>query len=580
MEALGHLLPPAGLGRQAWVLLDTGFSPRRLQAWALAWSDAPAGLLHVVALLPPAHGLTAQALRDAAPSDASYETQGVLPELARHWHGLTPGHHRITLAGGAIDLTLCVGDRPTMLRELRFAADAIYLDSEGAPWDSHDLSALARCRHRGTLLAGAQADAPHAQKLREMGFSESQGLWTCDPPWKLHDPADRLRPRHRGHCAVVGAGLAGASAAAQLARRGWTVDVFESGPGAASGASGLPVGLLIPHVSSADGARSRLTRAGLRRMRQEVESRLPQGLDWGPTGVMELRPDGKRGLPADWPPEGLETSCPVDLTCTQGGLPPWALGREDANAIWHAQAAWVKPAALVASWLDHPRITLHAGSRVESLQHRDGCWHLQDASGRSLGTADDVVVANAMDAPRLLGTLGIVLGPAHGMRGVLSWGQQSEEAARDWPPYPVNGSGSFIPHVPTPDGLAWFAGSTYENTAEPPAPVQDHLQADQAKLRRLLPAVADSLEAAYGPGGGVAHWESVRCVNRDRMPWVGAPDPIRWPGLWISAAMGSRGLSLALLCAELLAAQMGAEPWPVEASLARALDVHRHLRVG
>ena len=39
--------------------------------------------------------------------------------------------------------------------------------------------------------------------------------------------------------------------------------------------------------------------------------------------------------------------------------------------------------------------------------------------------------------------------------------------------------------------------------------------------------------------------------------------------------MGSRGLSFAMLCAELLAARLGAEPWPVEASLARALHARR-----
>jgi tRNA 5-methylaminomethyl-2-thiouridine biosynthesis bifunctional protein len=41
------------------------------------------------------------------------------------------------------------------------------------------------------------------------------------------------------------------------------------------------------------------------------------------------------------------------------------------------------------------------------------------------------------------------------------------------------------------------------------------------------------------------------------------------------AGLGSRGLGLAALCAELLVAQMGAEPWPLEASLARQLHSQR-----
>jgi tRNA 5-methylaminomethyl-2-thiouridine biosynthesis bifunctional protein len=39
--------------------------------------------------------------------------------------------------------------------------------------------------------------------------------------------------------------------------------------------------------------------------------------------------------------------------------------------------------------------------------------------------------------------------------------------------------------------------------------------------------------------------------------------------------MGSRGLSFSVLCAELLAARMGAEPLPLEASLARFLHPRR-----
>jgi tRNA 5-methylaminomethyl-2-thiouridine biosynthesis bifunctional protein len=39
--------------------------------------------------------------------------------------------------------------------------------------------------------------------------------------------------------------------------------------------------------------------------------------------------------------------------------------------------------------------------------------------------------------------------------------------------------------------------------------------------------------------------------------------------------MGARGLSLALLCAELLAAQWHGEPWPVEKKLAHALAPER-----
>jgi tRNA 5-methylaminomethyl-2-thiouridine biosynthesis bifunctional protein len=46
-------------------------------------------------------------------------------------------------------------------------------------------------------------------------------------------------------------------------------------------------------------------------------------------------------------------------------------------------------------------------------------------------------------------------------------------------------------------------------------------------------------------------------------------------GLCVSTAMGSRGLTFAALCAELLVARLHGEPLPVEARLAQALDVSR-----
>jgi tRNA 5-methylaminomethyl-2-thiouridine biosynthesis bifunctional protein len=43
----------------------------------------------------------------------------------------------------------------------------------------------------------------------------------------------------------------------------------------------------------------------------------------------------------------------------------------------------------------------------------------------------------------------------------------------------------------------------------------------------------------------------------------------------MNAAMGSRGLTLALLCGELLAAQWHGEPLPIEARLTKFLDATR-----
>jgi tRNA 5-methylaminomethyl-2-thiouridine biosynthesis bifunctional protein len=49
----------------------------------------------------------------------------------------------------------------------------------------------------------------------------------------------------------------------------------------------------------------------------------------------------------------------------------------------------------------------------------------------------------------------------------------------------------------------------------------------------------------------------------------------RWPGLFVLTALGSRGITLAPLMGELVAAQVAGTPWPLERSLADAVDPAR-----
>ena len=48
----------------------------------------------------------------------------------------------------------------------------------------------------------------------------------------------------------------------------------------------------------------------------------------------------------------------------------------------------------------------------------------------------------------------------------------------------------------------------------------------------------------------------MRCASVNRLPKVGAVNTQRWPGLHMLSALGSRGLTTALLCAQCLAEGM------------------------
>jgi tRNA 5-methylaminomethyl-2-thiouridine biosynthesis bifunctional protein len=124
--------------------------------------------------------------------------------------------------------------------------------------------------------------------------------------------------------------------------------------------------------------------------------------------------------------------------------------------------------------------------------------------------------------------------------------------------------------VPLADGDAWLTGSTYGRDDEDTAPrIEEHL-ANLARLRELLPAAAETMEREMSEGRLNA-WTGIRCASTDRRPLVGELEP----GLWVSTAMGSRGLSFAMLCAELIAARLHGEPLPLARRLAALLEVGR-----
>lgn len=565
-------LPEAWAGRAQWRVLETGFGPglNFLATWH-AWRSDPLRprLLHFASV--EASPLSADdLLRGLAPWP---ELRPLAEQLAAQWQGLVPGFHRLAFEGGQVLLTLCVGGVLPMLREQDFRADALFLD--GFDSSRHEeigslatLKALTRLGRRGARLAARMANEQLRRELQSCGWQvehagpapERPSLAArYEPSWLVPGLQDE-RPVQVSGAVVLGAGLAGAAVAASLARRGWSVQVLDAASGPASGASALPAGLLAPHQSPDDNLLSRLSRAGVRITLEEARHRLAQGLEWEPTGTLEWRGDDDR------PPPALGDAL-APWTREASAAQKRAAGlAEDAQAWWHANAAWIEPAALVRSWLRTPGVRFVGGQHVARIAQSDAGWALLDATGNALARAPLVIVAGALGTgPLLDGALAL-----HPVRGQVSWAPREEADADCLPPFPVNGHGHFLPRVPLVDRGAWITGSTYgRRDADTGLRAED----DAANLQRVsevLPHAAQVAAAAQARGA-LRSWSGVRCTSSDRRPLVGELAP----GLWASTAMGSRGLTFAAMCAELVAARLHGEPLPLEARLARALDLSR-----
>ena len=494
---------------------------------------------------------------------------------AQLW-GLLPGFHRLVFEGGQVLLTLCLGHVQTLLKQHSFQADSVFMDNVASPWiDSlYTIKAIARLCRRGTTFAAACSNSALQSAFKQCGFEASATFAqqaVFNPGWTPKPSNIAVRP---GSCIVMGAGLTGAAVANSLARRGWSVTVVDTTSAHASGASSLPAGLLVPHTSPDDSPLSRLSRSGVRMTLQQARAQLRHGLDWGHTGVLQRGLDSNAlRLPFAWADRQLlaasDWCCPASKKAlTAAGVPA------NDRALWHAQAGWLKPAALVKAWLTAPGIAWRPGVQAVQLRPVSGGWQLLDATGVVQAQADLVVLCAGFASQALAASAGISTPNLQAIRGQVTFGLHSDAASL--PPIPsfaVNGHGNLIPAVTTPDGPMWLMGASYERDVQVPAiKAQDHAN-NLLRLQKLLPdaalAMADQFDPPHARG-----WAGIRCVTSNRLPLVARVDQNSGPGLWLCTGMGSRGLSFAALCGELLAARLHGEPLPIDSQLAKALSGH------
>lgn len=567
-------LPDAWASQAQWRILETGFGLglNFLATWR-AWLDHPQRprLLHFASI-----EAWPVAARDLVHSAAcATELAPLARELAAQWVGLLPGVHRLVFEGGRVLLTLHVRDVKQALRE-PFIVDSVFLDGfdpERNPqmWDDYTLKGVARHCRRGSRLATWTVAGAVRRGLAQCGFvvDRREGLApkrhrleaVFDPSWELKraEPPPAVTP---ARCVVVGSGLAGAGVAASLARRGWDVTVVDEAKAPAAGSSGLPAGLLAPHDSPDDNLLSRLCRCGVRMTLQQAAVLLHQGDEWQRSGTLEHR---GAITPHAWPADAADAASSWTRDAGSAEIVAAALDPTD-SASWHELAAWISPAALVRAWLAQPGIVWCGQTSVKRIEPDGPTWLLLGDDGELLAQAELVVIAAAHATANLLGPLL----PLQPVRGQVSWGFHREGLRL--PHFPVNGNGHFIPGVPLGRGTAWLCGSTYQRgETDLDARAADHA-VNLDKLGQLLPAIARQLAPVFKDGVGA--WTGVRCASSDRRPFLGEVKP----GLWVSTAMGSRGLTFASLCGELLAARLHGEPLPLERRLADALDTARARR--
>lgn len=563
----GNDLPQRWRGKSSFTVCETGFGLglNFLALWQ-AWREDPqrCARLHMVSF--EAHPLTLVSLRHwLAPHAAEPGIAPLIDALLAQWPALLPGLHRLEFEGGAVTLTLAFGDARRSVSQIDARVDAYFLDGFAAKcnpelWSETLIQQLAQLASGGATLATWSSVGAVRRHLQGAGFlvDKRDGLHG-----KRHITVARFQGRGRApvsapsHVMVVGAGVAGASVAHGLARRGIAVTVLDPRPGAAH--RGHRAAAVTPLVSADDNPRSRLTRAGSLRawslwqgFGEDVVARC---------GTVQLAREQGRAASADhvvsnlrFPKDWL-TAIDADEASERAGIP---LKR---GGLFLAQGLRVNPEALLSVLLAQPGVEV-LPKVVAALRPQAQGWSALGEDGTVLASAPVVVLATAASTTRLLRASGVAaalpgLDAMHTLAGEIAWVAASH--LRGGPRCVVGGEGYLLPAV---DGWC-AAGSTYAHGAAVSEVTVAGRQTIAGKLDGLLaPQAWDTslVEDRLQPG-----WAGWRAVLPGRLPAVG-PVPGA-PGLWAAAGYASRGLTWAALAADTIAATLCGEPLPLERDL-------------
>lgn len=575
-------LPDAWRGRDCFAVAELGFGSglNVLAAW-FAWKKtrSPHAVLHVSSIeaFPLARA-------DAARLLAFFpEVSDLAALLLERWPVRAAASQRIWVPEDGFALTLHTGDAGAVLAGWDAPADAWFLDGfaparNAAMWSPEVLAHVGRLSRPGTRLATFTVAGEVRRGLEAAGFAVEKRPGFANKRERLEgrfhgarQPQRSIYPRgarYPKRVAILGAGVAGAACAHALMRRGVETVVLDAAPALGAGASGNPAGLVMPRLDRGDTpAREVYLAAYL----HAVAAYVALGEDVFLRCGVEERASAK------------DAAALADLLGDPPLPPHWFAATAEGAAL-HAQAGVVRPQRAIAAWL--AGATLMCEAPVQTLERAGDSWVLRAPDGYAVLKAAAVVLACGAALKHFAPASFLPIGLS---RGQIEWGEGRS-------PKHAIASGNYV--APFEGGVLF--GATFDKTAvaADPEPLTKSRAQNVAALAELAPEIAASL-------GALQSRAALRVTAPDRMPVAGLmPDAQAWraryaglahgrrldtsqappayDGVYVIGALGARGLTLAPLLGEEVAAEMCGEP-PILSRRAReaihpARFLHRALK--
>ena len=580
-----------------------------LVTW-LAWLEAPHPKPKLSYCAAELHPMSLQDLNRANKqwSHLSY----LSAQLMEKYPIAVKGQHRIILNGGNVNLDLWWSSADQMCDDLSSYhipfVDAWYLDGfapklNPSMWSSKLLQSVAQCSKSSATFATFTSSGNVRRALEQAGFDvkkrrgfakkrdclkgkflNASPIYSKITPWDVSNLTDGT---NYGHAVVIGAGLAGAHIAAALLRRGIAVDVIDQSQ-IASGASGNNQGILYARLSAkhsllTDFALQALIFSSSTYSDMFSDRTLTRGADGELCGTFVGSENTKtlaylKDVLQNYPEiaevlDHKEASRRLGIEVVKDGY-------------WLSASGWMHPPSICKKILKSPGITATLNCGKVTLRRQDDMWIVQGEKNYERRTS--LVVLAAGDACNKFLDLDWL--PLR-----TNIGQTTQ--------LPSNDDLSQLKAVFCHDGYiapARFGehciGSTYHlhkknNTVRS----EDHI----TNIKKLEAAVVGKNYLKLLEND-VKGWVGRRCSSPDYLPIVG-PIPVHskfndvysalsknakaqitekaptHPGLYISTAHGSRGLTYSPLSAEILASVITGEPPPVSRRLMRAISPARFL---
>lgn len=558
-------------------------------------------------------------------------------ELLANYPPLVPGFHTIELAGGRIRLTLIFDDAFIAYQQVTGSIDAWFLDgftpSRNADmWSTVLFSEIARLSGPATTFATFTAAGVVRKGLESVGFTvekqpglgpkreichgsfakantQPSELTYKQKPW-FYPPSSYAKP---GTATIIGAGIAGASIAHSLATRGWAVRVIEQHESTAQEGSGNPTGITFTKLSQYNNPQNRFYQLAylyatplLRRLLSA--SRFEKGKDWDLNGVVRLAYCDKEKAEqvslvnsGRWPTEIAVPLTPQESSDLLGF-------KCDTPALLLKQGGWLRPRDAVNELLNHPNIQLIQRCRVKELVP---VYPSSTAPAKNTDhtTWSLVVEQNGVPSPESMESDIVIL--------ANSFGAGDFEQTSHLPLRSVRGQVSYVPATktsitlkhalnyegytaPSRDGFHCVGATFHPKAKHTTCEQEDHVT-NLTNLTTGLASFANAIQATqYTEDESLDGRVGFRCQTPDYLPMLGpAPSsqefiadyaPLRkgmlrdpmpigkyHQGLYVSLAHGSRGITSAPYCAEILANIIMGEVIATDKEVVEALHPARFL---